>query len=116
MAIFNYEILNPVTDKHKPYYDYNMQSLIFTLPIQYKYYLECARYNEQREEKDYFLLMGNDKFDTNCRPCRIDNYNRYKIRVKGELKDYIIQEMQDRGNLNVELDYEAIDYDVYKVI
>lgn len=99
MSILNYEILNPKTDNKKPFLD---RSGFFYFNTEYKnvkYYLECARI--ENGIRNYYILIGENKFDSNCRPCRVDNYSRCKFKVKGELKDYIIAEMNERGNVNV---------------
>lgn len=100
MSILNYEILNPKTDNKRPFLD---KSGLFYFPIDYKnikYYLECARY--ENNIRKYYILLGENKFDNNCRICRVDNYGRCKFKPKGELKDYLLNELNERGNVKVE--------------
>ena len=101
MSILSYEILNPIVDKKRPFLDKNG---LFYFYIEYpniKYYLECARINDKNNIKEYFILLSEYKFDSNCRICKIDSYGRCKFKPKGELKTYIQQEVLDRGNIDV---------------
>ena len=48
---------------------------------------------------EYYLLLSEKLFDENCRICDYSVYHGNKIHPRGELKDYIIQESKERGNL-----------------
>ena len=101
MSILNYEILNPKMDRKRPFLDKNGLFYFYTEYNKVKYYLECARINENTKQKEYYILIGENKFDKNCRICQVDNYSRCKLRPKGEIKDYIINEINERGNVDV---------------
>ncbi len=114
MTIVKYEIINPVSSNRKPFYDFKKNILMFPTNKKYRYYVETALNSEQRG-REYFILLGNDKFDVNCRLCNVDQYGRCKVNIRGELKQFIINETKHRGN--IEIDYvESYDnYDVFVV-
>lgn len=101
MSIFNYKVLNPTTDKKKPFLDKNGFFYFYIKEKNIKYYLECVTINTEKQIKEYYLLVGENKFDEHCKLCHVDDYGRCKFKPRGELKDYIVNEMNDRGNLNV---------------
>ncbi|WP_283109362.1 hypothetical protein, partial [Thomasclavelia spiroformis] len=84
--------------------------------IKYKYYVECAVTNQHTGGREYYILLSNKKFDSNCRLCHIDNYGRCQIKVRGEMKEYIISETSWRGNIEVEYIESSDDYDVFAII
>lgn len=117
MSIFKYEVLNPTINTKSPFFD-NKRGL-FYFPLngsKYKYYIECAVNNQYTGEREYYILLSNKKFDSNCRVCHIDNYGRCQIRVKGEMKNYIINETNWRGNITVDYVESTDDYDVFNVV
>lgn len=113
MSIVKYEILNP-TNKRKPFLN---QKGFFLFPVKkaYKYYIECATTNEFDGNKEYFLLLGTERFDENCRICKTDSYGRCNIKVQGEIKSYIINEIQNKGCVNVEHIETNDDYDIFSI-
>lgn len=111
MSVFKYEILNPIVDKKKPFLDRRGFFVIPNLKIDYKYYLECANYNQALGYKEYYILLSKEKFDENCRSCKMDNYGRIKIPVKGELKDFI----KDNSVIDIEYVESENNYDVFKI-
>lgn len=111
--INNYEILNPVTNNKEPYINKRGELVIPNIKRNYNYYIECAR--NTNYGRDYFILVGKDKFDRNCRKCNVDIYGRLKIRIKGEFKDYIECEIKYRGNVNYEYIESEQLYDIFKV-
>ena len=116
MPIAKYKILNPLIDHKKPYYDTKRRKFIFPVKVGYKYFLEAAQYNPDKGYNEYFILLGTDKFDDNCRTCEVDMYGKCKLNIIGELKDYIIEQSEDRGNLQVEYVESGEDYDVFTII
>lgn len=117
MPIFKYEVLNPVIDNKSPFFD-NKRGL-FCFPLKgcnYKYYIECAVTNQENGGREYYILLSKKRFDNNCRKCHIDIYGRCQIKVKGELKDYIINETSWRGNIEVNYVESSDDYDVFSVV
>jgi len=115
MGIYKYKIINPVKSNKLPFFD--ERKGIFYVPINkvYRYYVE-AIVSHENGNIDYFILLSNVKFDINAKLCHSDNYGRTQIRIKGEMKDYIINETKERGNVSVEYIESIDDYDVFKVI
>ena len=114
MAIYSYEVLNPVTNNKKPYIN-NKGIFIFNITKRsYKYYIEAAL-NKENGNREYYFLLSDTKFDNNCRKLNIDSYGRCQIKVKGEMKDFITEEIEYRGNVNVNYLESKDEYDVYIV-
>lgn len=116
MPIVKYKILNPLVNHKKPYYDYKRNKFIFQVKSNYKYFLEAAQFNPEKGYNEYYILIGTEKFDDSCRTCEVDMYGKCKLNVIGELKDYIIDQTKDRGNINVEYVESCDGYDVFSVI
>ena len=116
MPIYNYEIINPVVNTKRPFFNNKNGLFIFPISIKYKYYIECAITNENTGNREYYLLLSKTKFDNNCRLCNIDNYGRCQIKVRGEIKDFIIRETKFNGNMSVEYIESTDDYDIYSII
>lgn len=115
MDIFQYEIINPVTDKNKPYYNDKIGLIVPHINKLYRYFVECARYNQQTFEREYFILLGVKQFNPNCRKCKVDDYGRLKIPIKGELKINVIAECRDRGNVQIEYIESTDCYDIFQI-
>ena len=82
----------------------------------YNYYIEVKRYNPSTLCYEYFILLGTDKFDEQCRKCRVDDYCRLKVALHGEVLDFVASEMKNRGNIQFEY-YETEDnYDVWRIV
>ena len=113
--IHNYEIVNPVINKKKPHVDMHGVFIIPNIKKNYRYYIEAAIYNQQTCDKEYFLLLSTINFNDNCRKCRVDDYGRLEVIIKGEIKDYIIREVKERGNVNVEYLESSDTFDVYTI-
>lgn len=117
MSIYNYEILNPVISPKRPFYDIKRKLLFFPANgSNYRYYIEVARNNKDTFAREYYVLLSNRKFDDNCRICRVDNYGRCQINLRGEIKDYVIQETKRRGNIEIEYVESERDYGVFAII
>ena len=114
MSIVKYEILNPTINNKKPFLD-KKGLLFFPIKEAYRYYIECALTNENNGGREYYLLLSKIKFDDNCRLCKTDQYGRCQIKIKGEIKDYILNEIQYRGNINIEYVESADNYDVFSI-
>lgn len=115
MSIYKYKVLNPVNNTKLPFFD--ERKGIFYVPISgsYRYYVE-AIVPQEEGGVIYFLLLGKVKFDINCRLCHTDDYGRVQIKIKGEMKDFIVDECKERGNVKVEYVETIEDYDVFSVI
>lgn len=113
--IYKYEIINPIVDKQRPFLN---RDGLFYVPLKgtnYKYFLECTRFNPIYKNKEYFILFGKDKFNINCRKCSIDMYGRYKLNLKGEIKTYI--DIEANYNTNIDINYveSETEYDVFQL-
>lgn len=115
MAIIKFEVLNPVKDTKKPFYDKVKKILFVPITKSYRYFVEVSRFNPNSGGKDYYILLGETKFDINCRLCTTDNYGRCQIKVRGELRDYVVNETDERGNITVEYQETDGNYDIYLV-
>ena len=76
------------------------------------------------------LFKDSEKlFDENCRICDYSVYHGNKIHPRGELKDYLIQESKERGNLYCTYkgteeseivfdtgEIKVVPYDVYHIV
>lgn len=114
MSIFNYEIINPPTNRKKPF----LEKGFFIIPNirkRYCYYIECARNNPNSLCREYYIILSTEKFDESCRKCRVDDYGRLKIKLHGELNDYVTKEMPSRGNIRFEYIETENRYDVYLI-
>lgn len=116
MAIHKYQIINHTADTKKPFFD--ERKGIFYLPVKhiYRYFVEAVVANTEQGGFDYFILLSKVKFDFNCRLCNTDSYGRCQIKVKGQMKDFIVNELQDRGSLDMEYVESVDDYDVFKIV
>lgn len=115
MGLVKYKVLNPVKDTKLPFLD--EKKGIFYIPnikTAYRYYVECV-VPDGEGAVDYYLLLSKVKFDINCRLCHTDNYGRVQVKVKGELKDYIIKESLERGNVTVTYSETVDDYEVFVI-
>ena len=113
--IYKYEVINPVVNHKSPFFDNKRGLFCFPVINKYRYYIECAVNNTNTGNRDYYILLSRIKFDTNCRLCDVDNYNRCKVKIIGELKEYVIKETNWRGNINVEHVETNDEYDVFKI-
>ncbi len=114
--IIQYELVAPVTDRKAPYLDRFGAFIVPAIKKLYKYYIEVKRYNPNTLCYEYFLLLGTDKFDVQCRKCRVDDYGRLKAKLHNEVKQYVSSETAARGN--VQFEYIESDglYDVWQII
>ena len=111
--IVKYEILNPVSDRNRPF----IRGDIFYIPLkkQYNYYIEAAITNEIGGQ-DYYILLGINNFNPHCRRCSTDGYGRVKIRLKGKIKDYVNDICERNGNIDIEYIESADNYDVFALV
>lgn len=112
--INDFNIINPKTDKNRPFFDKKRGLFVFKLPNNYKYYIEVSGLDKYGNVEYYFLL-SKYVFDSNCRFCNKDDYGRFKIHVGEELKNYIDREFTERGNLNINFIESRDKYDIYKI-
>ena len=110
--IVKYNILNPISDKSKPF----IKKGLLYIPIneKYRYFVEATQDNVYGGV-DYFILLSKVKFSPHCRLCSLDAYGRVRLRLKGAIKDYVEEQCDTYGNINIEYVESAEDYDVFSV-
>lgn len=111
--LFKYTILNPIADKTRPF----INKGVFYIPIteKYNYFLEVYQDNPFGG-KDYFIILSKTKFNSSCRRCSSDNYSRIKLRLRGEIKDYVFDKCEQDGNIDVEYVESTDEYDVFSIV
>lgn len=115
MTITKYNVLNPKSDRKKPYYDISKDIFYFPVKTKYRYFVEASQFNLEKNVTEYFLLLGTTKFDENCRLCEVDGYGKCKIKLKGEIKDYVKSECTERGNIECNYIETEDNYDVFRI-
>lgn len=110
--IYKYTILNPVPDKSKPF----VKNRILYIPMseRYRYFIEAAQ-DSPCGGREYYILFGKTKFNPNCRVCQPDGYGRIRLKLKGEIKEYIYDKCAEEGNCDIEYVESADDYDVFNI-
>lgn len=115
MCVYKYEIINPITNRKKPYIDDKGYLIVPAIGKQYKYFIECSRFNPNKYDKEYFIILTIEKFSNQCKRCRVDDYGRLKLFPRGEIKEIFEQQMKTSGNVNFEyLESEDL-YDVFNI-
>lgn len=115
MDIIKYDLVEPVSDKSKPFYFANRHSIVCRFDTCYEYYIEVQQYNPDTNSYSFYLLMYKEKLNQNCRKINRDNYGRSIMRLHNRLDDYVSQECKNRGNVNVDYLESTDEYDVYSV-
>lgn len=111
--IYTYDIINPVLNRKKAWFDIKKGLIFFPCPTShYRYFVECAL-NVDKLGRQYYILLSSIKFNENCRICQTDCYGRVKIPVRGELKDYLSNNYNNSFNINIELQDRCDIYDVF---
>lgn len=115
MIIIKYNIIDPAVDKQKPYYDVKTKTFKFPVKRQYRYFVQACQVNSVTHVKEYFLLLGIEKFDESCKKCQTNQYGKCSVPITGEFKDYVIEECKERGNIIVEYSESEEGYDSFNV-
>ena len=113
--IVKYDLISPTATKDSPFYNQKKGLFYFKTKSNYKWYLECSRFNEEKQDIEFYVLLGEIQFDKNCKKCHVDNYGRCQIRPTGKIKEYIISESEHRANFIFEYLETENNYDVYKL-
>lgn len=116
MTITKYNVLNPSINRKQPYYDVNKELFLFPVKSKYRYFVEASRFNREKNINEYYLLLGSVKFDDNCRLCEVNEYGKCKVKLKGEIKEYVMNECSERGNIECNYIETEDDYDVFRVV
>lgn len=115
MTIVKYEVIRRITDKDMPYLQKGHIIIIPNIRKKYKYYLEVRRYNTTIKDYEYFLLLGEDKFDINCNTCKIDKLGRLVIYCSNELRDIMLKVINTDTTFNFEYYESENEYDVWQI-
>lgn len=111
-----FDIINPISNRKKPHYEYERNLFYFpTENKKYRFYVEARQINKDNGEVNYYFLLGTNKFSEHCRLCEVNMYGMCKIHPRGEIKDYIVRECSERGNINVNFVDGNINYDIWKI-
>lgn len=110
-----FNIVKPKIDRHKPYYEVGRNRFFFPVHKSYMYYLEVST-TDENNIITYYILVGKDKFNDNCRRCEVNGLGNCRIQLHDALKDYVIKECNERGNITCTLIDENSDYDTYMVM
>ena len=114
--IYKYEIVNPIPIITKPHLNRRDELVIPCISkANYKWYIIVAQYNTYTNDREYYILFSNIKFDENCIKLTKDYGRRYIINLYGEFSDYIHKEIKFRSNIEIEYSHTEEDYDVYIV-
>ena len=111
-----FNIINPVQSRKSPFYNKKKGLFYFPTTIGYRYYLECTKFNTEKQDTEFYILLGKTKFNENCKQWHVDNYGRCQIRPAGILKDYILEEIKERANFIMDYIESKNDYDIYNLI
>ncbi len=114
--IYKYELIDPVVDKKYPRMDSKGYFIVPDIKKIYNYYIEVKRYNTNNICYEYFLLLGIEKFDSQCRKCRVDDYGRLKVKLHKELAEFVSTETTYRGNVKFEYIESEENYDIWQII
>lgn len=110
-----FDIINPVTNKRKPRYDKEKDIFLFPVNIKYRYYIEASKTDKDTGLITYYLLLSKIKFSNQCRLCEVNMYSMCKIHPRGEFKDYVVRECNERGNITVDKIDSNSDFDTWIV-
>ena len=116
MTITKYNIINTLSNKKLPYYDFKTDYFIVPFKSSYRWFVEAANYNKEKGYNEYYILVSNEKFDENCRRCETNQYGKCKFKLLGEIKDYVISECNDRGNITCDYVETCGNYDVFRIV
>lgn len=115
MTILKYNLIDPAVNKTKPYYNFQTDTFVFPIKHKYNWFVQAYDINEVTRRKEYFLLLGKEKFDDGCRRCDCDGYGKCRVHLTDEFKEFVISECKSRGNIIVEYSESDEGYDAYNV-
>lgn len=114
--ITKFEVIQRNIDKHKPHFNRRGELVISAINNHnYKWYVSAARNNTNTNDREYFILFGNTKFDLNCYKLTRDYSNNCVICPVNELSEFVNREIKDRGSIEIEYLYSEDDYDVWQL-
>lgn len=112
--LVKYNLLNTAIDKSKPRYDFKHKVLILPLKYPYRYFIEASLTNNNSIE--YYILLSKDKFDNNCKLCKTNQYGQVQINIKGEMLNYVVNEINNRGSIDTYYVESGDNYDCFRII
>ena len=110
-----FDIINPVSNNKQPHYDKTKDLFLFPATTNYKYYIEVRNINENTGEYRYYLLLSKIKFSLHCRPCEVNMYGICKLKPRGEFKEFVVRECEERGNIDMDKVDANSDYDIWLI-
>lgn len=113
--INNYQVIAPVINKKLPYITNYGTLVVSRFHKKYKYYVEVKQYDTYADDYNYYILLSEEKFDEQCRTCRIDDYGRLFIVLHKDILEYAKAESERRGNLNFEQIDSSDEFDLWKL-
>ncbi len=116
MELFDFQIVKRKTNKNLPYIDDKERLIIPNANKAYKYYLETVRYNPEAEDYERYILFGNKPFNENCERCTIDNYGRIKLFLSKEFKHYLVKEIANGNNIDLQYVETRDEFDVWEIV
>lgn len=115
MTLVKYEYIRMNTEKNMPYLDRGHIIIIPNIQKDYKYYLEVKRFNPAIKDYEYFLLLSDTKFDSNCDTCKVDKLGRLVIYCSNELKDIMLKLVSVNTNFNFDYVESEDSYDTWQI-
>lgn len=112
--IVKYSLLNIAVDKNKPRYDFKHKVLILPLKYPYRYFLEAKLVNNNSVE--YYIFLSSEKFNPGCKLCKTNQYGQVQINIKGEMLDYVVNEVNTRSNIDAYYVESADNYDIFRIV
>lgn len=114
--ITKFEVINPIPIRTKPYLNRRGELVIPNIAtLNYKWYIEVARDNTVTGDREYYILFGTTKFDSNCVRLTKDYGRRYAVQLMGEFADFVHREVNTRANVEAEYLYSEDAYDVWEI-
>ena len=113
--ILKYNLINLAIDKKNPNDKTKTKTLKFQVKSNYRYFIQATQINETTHIKEYFLLLGTEKFDDACKKCQTNQYGKCSVPLTNEFKEFVIEECKERGNIIVEYVESDEGYDAYSV-
>ena len=116
MALQEYETIRKTIDKTKTWINYKYKQVI-SREFTKGYYNFVFKYNQQFEDYDYFVIIGNESFaqDPDYRSVYVDDYGRGKMFIPKELFSVLAKDKHTDFQINLELVDCGANYNVYRI-
>lgn len=111
--MFNYETLT--TNKKYPKYNKDRHTIYTKFDKPYRFYLEVRDYNTDYNTYNYYILLGETKFDENCKSITFDDYGRSKIRCCDNIHNEIMNCLENKNTFDLIRENSNEEYDLYSI-